>query len=388
MVKEKVGDLVKGPSHDWGHLDRVASFGLDLQKIYGGDPEVITMASYLHDLGRSEVGLIGKDSALQSVLLARPILEEIGIPEEKIDLVCQAIEEHDLPDVVPSTIEGEILKEADFLDGFGARGILRSLLWAGERGEDMEEVIKRLKEKMPKRIESLEFPESKKIAKGQYYFVEMFLSLLDQTPTIESERLTGKYIIFEGISGSGKETQARKLLEELELRDVKARIVFEPTLDAKLVLSKWRENVDDNMMELFFFIANRKRIMEGEILPALRAGEVVLSIRSRISTEVYQTKTDYELSLASFLQTFVPDADLILWFDLTSEEALTRITKRHDKTGESIGKFEKKAKLEVHRDKYKEILERYDNVIKINAVSSIESVHEEVVKTIKEFDLV
>jgi uncharacterized protein len=385
---QQIEEFLVSPSHDLGHLKRVASIGLTLQETHGGDPEVIMAASILHDLGRSEVKLIGKDSALESVRLARPILKEIGFSEEKIELVCQAIAEHDQADVRPTTIEGRILKEADFLDGFGARGILRSLLWSGERGENMEDIFHRFRVKMPKRIESLEFSESKSIARKQYYFVELFLSLLDQDPSLEREFLKGKYIIFEGISGSGKETQARKLLEELESRSIKARIVFEPTPDIKPVLIEWRKGVDDSLMELFLFVADRKRIMEGEILPALRAGEVVLGVRSKISTEVYQTETEYDLVFASFLQTFVPDPDLILWFDLSAEESVERILARSRKTGEARGKHEKMAKLKRHRSKYKMVLGRYENVVKIDAAPSIESIHKEIVRSMEEFDLV
>lgn len=388
ILWQKVETLPKGPSHDKEHLERVISYGLALQKIHGGDPEIIKAAAIFHDLGRVDTKLRGKESALESAHLARPILEQAGFPEGKIDHVCQVIAEHDQPEVRPTTSEGRILKDADFLDGFGARGILRSLLWTGERGKPLEEALERLRVKMPARIAGLEFPESKKIARKQYRFVELFLSLLEQPVSLETEQLTGKYIVFEGTSGTGKETQARKLVEELEAKGVKVRLVFEPTPDTKPVLAKWREEVDDHLMELFFYIADRRRIMEKEVLPALRSGEIVVSVRSWISTLVYQTETKQEETLTSFLHTFVLDPDLILWVDVAPEEALNRIGKRHRKTGEPFSKFEELEKLKLNRDKYRRALERFENVVRIDGAPSPEAVHQKVMRVLEQFQVV
>lgn len=376
----EIKSLPKGPSHDREHLKRVISYGSILQMVYGGDLAVIKAAARLHDLARADTQLRGRESALESARQARMILEQASFPQEKIHLTCQIIAEHDQPEIRPTTIEGRILKDADFLDGFGARGILRSLLWAGERGESLEEAIRRLKEKMPARVASLEFPESKKVAKREYRFVELFLSLLEQPISLETEELAGKYIIFEGISGSGKETQARMLVDQLRAQGAKARLVFEPTPDTKSVLAKWRGEVDDHVMELFFYTADRRRVMEKEVLPALRSGETVVSVRSWISTLVYEAESEQEKALVAFLHTFVPDPDLIIWFDIKPEDAIERLRSRHEETGEPFSKFEKLAKLSTHRDKYRGVLESFENVVRIDGTPSPESVHQEITK--------
>lgn len=378
---EETERKLSSPSHDRGHSERVIAYGLELQKIYGGDPEIILAAAILHDLGRADVNLKAKDSALEAGRLAGDILRNVGFPEEKINDVCIAISEHDQPDLIPSTIEGKILKDSDFLDGFGARGIFRSLLWSGERGESPEEVLKRLKEKMPTRTASLNFLESKKLAKKQYRFVELFLSLLEDRVPLETEPLTGKYIIFEGISAAGKETQARKLMEELLKGGIKVEIVFEPTPDLKPILFSWREGVDDTMMDFFLFIADRRRIMMKEVLPALRSGKTVISDRSIISNLVYQGETQYQLALALFLQLFVPEADIIFWMDVSEQESMRRIAKRK---GEPIGKFENIERLTRDRNKYGEVLKRFENVVKINGEQTIDEVHQEIMKNLPE----
>ncbi|MCL4390094.1 MAG: dTMP kinase [Patescibacteria group bacterium] len=379
-----VDNAVVGASHSDDHLKRVVATGLRFQRLYGGDEEIITAAAILHDLGRADKQLRGKESALESVHRARLVLEETGFPKEKIDAVCQAISEHDQPEFTPSTIEGKILKEADFLDGFGARGILRTLLWSGERGETMEETMHRLRVKMPARIAGLEFPESKKIAERQYRFVELFLSLLEEPTSLETEKLTGKYIVIEGTSGSGKDVQAEMLVGWYRKQGIKVRLVHEPTPDTKPTLASWRSEIDDHFMDMFFYIADRRRIMSKEILPALRAGETVIDVRSWIDTQVYEAETKQEEALVRFLHAFVPDMDLILWVDVEPEEAIKRIERRLTEENKPFSKFESLAKIESCRKRYREILGKLNNVVKINGMSSPESVHEEILKAVED----
>ena len=382
---QEVADLQLGSSHNENHLKRVVSTAMVLQEIYGGDVEIIRTAVILHDVGRVDTSFVGKDSALESVRRAGEILKRIGFPQEKNDLICQVISEHDQPDLRPATIEAKILKDADFLDGFGARGILRTLLWSGERGEPLGVTMHRLQVKMVERVKGLEFPESKKIAERQDQFVRLFLALLDEPVSLETEPLKGKYIIFEGTSGTGKETQARKLVDWLNSQGIKTRLVFEPTPDTKPVLAQWRDEVDDHLMEMFFYITDRRRIMSKEVMPALRAGEIAVSVRSRISTSVYETENAREEALASFLQTFVPDADLIFWMDIEDPTvAMERINKRHLELGEPLSKFEKTAKLKKDRDKYEEVLKGFKNVVRINGVSPAEEIHQEIVGVVAE----
>src|SRR5690606_16122227 len=123
------------------HLDRVLTFALALQSRYGGDVDVICAAVLLHDLGRSDPSLHGRASADLSVQRARDVLNLIGFPEAKVATTLQAIAEHDQPVVRPTTLEGRILKDADFLAGMGAMGVARSALWTGESGGSLADFL-------------------------------------------------------------------------------------------------------------------------------------------------------------------------------------------------------------------------------------------------------
>jgi len=386
-LHQQAEKLLLSPTHDINHSETVISFGLDLLERYGGDSEVFIAAAYFHDLARNyPSAFIGGDGARESARLAGPILEEVGFPTEKIDQVCQVIAEHDQPEMETTSIEAQILSEADFLAGFGPWGLLRSLVWSGERGEPLEKTMRRLKEKMPARIKSLRFPESKEYARRQYQFVRLFLAFLEQPVSLEKELLPGKYIVFEGTSGTGKETQARLLVEELERRGEKAVLVFEPTQNSKPVLAQWRLEIDSHLMELFFYITDRVRIMEKETLPTLKRGDTAVSIRSGVSTLVYETKDKQEEALVHFLHSLigVPEIDAVIHLDVPEDEAFERIQRRHIEKGEPLSKFEKRDKLKEDRKKYKEVLGDFERVTTIDGSPSISEVHQTIIKALEE----
>lgn len=162
-------------SHDEDHVENVLGYADRLHRIHGGDGKVILGAALLHDLGRSDTSLHGEASRDKSIELAVPILERNGFSEVEIARVCEVIADHDQPDQEPETIEGKILKDADFLDGFGERGIDRIITWtASHSAGTMEQALERLEVKMPQRIGSLTFEESREIARESYKIVDEF----------------------------------------------------------------------------------------------------------------------------------------------------------------------------------------------------------------------
>ena len=382
QILKKAEAFLTSGSHDREHIERVLGYAKALQETYGGDLEVIQLGAVLHDLGRSNKTLRGLASAEESVRLATPILERMSLDQERIKRVCQIIAEHDNPNFSPMLLEGKILKDADFLDGLGARGILRSIFWAGESGESVEDALYRLRVKMPERIRGLEFPESRRLAERQYKFVELFLCLLEQPPHLETETFPGKYTVFEGISGSGKETQARMLADELTEKDMASELVTEPTEETREILRKWRKDTNDPFVETFLFIADRKRVMETSVIPALREGKVVIGERSYISTLVYQTASRQEAAFVSFIHSFIPNFpafDLIFWIDVDPDEAFRRIEERRRQTGQPLGKFESLVYLKRHRGRYKDVLSKFNNVVRLEGSLGPGEIHREVV---------
>ncbi len=106
-------------------------------------------------------------------------------------------------------------------------------------------------------------------------------------------RLPGTFISFEGIDGSGKSTQARRLADHLQARGFDVVLTREPGGSAgaeeirALVLrgdpSRWSAET-----EILLFTAARRDHLERTILPALEAGKIVVCDRFADSTRMYQ----------------------------------------------------------------------------------------------------
>ena len=193
----------------------------------------------------------------------------------------------------------------------------------------------------------------------------------------------GKLIVFEGISGTGKETQAKLLKEYLTTQGIVSHIVFHPTPDLKEVLGLWRKTRSiDHITEIYLLLADRSDRVRQVIKPALEKGEWVICLRNWMSALVYQTKTDEERAwVTQEFARFEPTPDFLFFFDIAPEAALVRITKRHEQTGEPRGKFETLEHLTKKRAAYREILKSIKHV-RLDASQSIDTIHQHIQKHI------
>ena len=99
-------------------------------------------------------------------------------------------------------------------------------------------------------------------------------------------------LTFEGIDGSGKSTQARRLNEHLQEHGHETLLVREPggtelSEEVRSVLLKPSLNVHP-MAELLLFSAARTQLVTERIRPALEAGRIVICDRFYDSTTAYQ----------------------------------------------------------------------------------------------------
>lgn len=371
------------PSHGFDHLWNVASYAFELGKIYKANRDVVVAASLVHDLGRNRASLHGKKSALYSVELAVPILKKVGYPHQEIKDITQAVQDHDQPGLSSKLLEARILKDADFLDGFGVRGLLRSVYYTAEAGEPMVKAFERLTKKMANRYLGLEFPESVRIAQEQYNLTKLLMTYLKKEVDFKDKIYPGKFIVFEGISGTGKETQAKLLAKYLEEHKQPTKIIYHPTPTLKKILNLWRKEKENLLSEAFFFIGDRLECTRSKILPLLKSGNVVISLRNRISTLVYQVTNTRQEELIDYLYSiFEPVPDVIFYFYLKPETALLRIEKRTKETGEKKGKFERLDLLRKKQNRYERILKNCKNVIKVDATKSIDEIHQYVVNSL------
>lgn len=104
------------------------------------------------------------------------------------------------------------------------------------------------------------------------------------------------YIVFEGMVGSGKSTQSKKLFEYLQEKypDRKIIHVREPgsTIIAQeirlLAQSRVFEEEMDPICEAYLYAASRAQSLRHLVRPTLEAGGIVIADRSFISSLAYQ----------------------------------------------------------------------------------------------------
>lgn len=122
MLDEGSGDA----AHDYDHLVRVIALADRIQASEGGNLPTIWAAVALHDIGQERERSHGGDHASIGAALAEELLINTPFPQEHIPAVQQAIKEHRMTGgVIPQTLEGRILYDADKLDILGAIGIGR-----------------------------------------------------------------------------------------------------------------------------------------------------------------------------------------------------------------------------------------------------------------------
>lgn len=379
-IWKEVAGLNLSPSHDRWHIDRVLEYAKELAKIYGGDLEVLTAAVIMHDLGREEPSLRGTESSQKSVKLAEKILQRAQFPPTKIPGVLIAISEHDQSELHPSTLEGRILKDADFLAGFGPWGILRIAMWAGETKGGVDQIFDRLENRMPKRLENLEFPESRKIAKREMAFTRLFGSMLRKNLELRVLEQKGIYIVLEGISGSGKDTQAERLKIRLTKIGKNVLLRSEPTELYKRARDLWEDQKGDPLVQTFLLMADRYKQIKTDERPALEAGQVVITVRSYLSTVVYQASTAGQRDFIDFFHQFVPIPDIVFVLDLPAESAHKRCEDRAKAEGRKLGEFETFGALEQLRAGYLDMVQhrRGEDLIIIDAENSKEEIESEI----------
>lgn len=148
--------------------------------------------------------------------------------------------------------------------------------------------------------------------------------------------MKGKFIVFEGIDGAGKTTQARLLEDALRKRGIDAVRIREP--GATPAGEKIRDLLLDpssalNMRcELFLYMAARAQLVQERIVPLVKSGRWVIGDRYLYSSAAYQGEAG-GLGMARVMQIgelaiegAVPD--LVFLMDMDPAKAARRTAQR------------------------------------------------------------
>lgn len=157
------------------------------------------------------------------------------------------------------------------------------------------------------------------------------------------------FIVIEGIDGTGKSTQARKLAEHFTADGREVVLSREPTDGPWGALL--RNSAETGRLspeeELETFLKDRRQHVEQLIAPALEAGKIVILDRYYFSTMAYQGARGFDpQKIREDNEAFAPVPDFLLILDLDVDIALTRIGSR----GDTANEFEQRANLERCRE--------------------------------------
>lgn len=136
FVKEKLANAEGG--HDWFHIQRVYKNALLIAKGENCDETVVKLGALLHDIADSKFHA-GDETVGPKV--AREFLENEGVSESIISHVIQIIDNISFKggktEKTFSSIELDIVQDADRLDAIGAIGIARAFNYGGFKNRAM-----------------------------------------------------------------------------------------------------------------------------------------------------------------------------------------------------------------------------------------------------------
>jgi dTMP kinase len=196
--------------------------------------------------------------------------------------------------------------------------------------------------------------------------------------------MSGKFIVFDGLPGSGKGTQIKKVFEYIFDKDKKfdnILITDEPTqgpfgLEIRKLFKKQKTS-DDFKSELFeLFALDRQWHIDEIIKPALEKNFVVLCDRYKYSSIAYQTVqgTDFEKVFSKHKNFLSPDLALI--FDVSPSVACDRMFSANDEKRKNSDKFRDKEFIESLRDYFIDLPKKLpdENIKIVDANLSIDNV--------------
>ncbi|HEX3891591.1 MAG TPA: dTMP kinase [Terracidiphilus sp.] len=210
----------------------------------------------------------------------------------------------------------------------------------------------------------------------------------------------GCFITLEGLDGSGKTTQIKRLTVWMQKRGLTPVVTRQPGGTATgdriraLLLDSGSTPIAP-MAEMALMFADRAQCIAEVIEPALATGKIVLCDRFTDSTEAYQgggrelgspTVLELHRLICGNLQ---PDLTLLLLpsLEICLERARHRNDRQTSQSGKDEGRFEQEKDAFFSRvwQKYREIAKRESQrVVLIEGNLTVEEVHEQIVETVSE----
>ena len=186
----------EGTGHDWWHMVRVVNNALTIGRAENANLFLIELSAWLHDIGDHK---FHKETDAQERLITQ-ILDDVGlkkeIQKEILAIVASVSYKGAKVETLPSTLEGQVVQDADRLDAIGAIGIARAFAYGGNKERllyhpeqppvmhndfeayknDKGHTVNHFYEKLLLLKERMQTSTGKKMAEDRHVYMESFLS--------------------------------------------------------------------------------------------------------------------------------------------------------------------------------------------------------------------
>ncbi|MCR5624648.1 MAG: HD domain-containing protein [Lachnospiraceae bacterium] len=136
IIKNQIKNFFAGDSsgHDYWHSLRVYNNAIRLAEDTECDKEIVSLAALLHDVDDAKI------YHTENYENARRMMKEAGYGNDTVEMVVKIIGEISFrgeESIVPESIEGKIVQDADRLDAMGAIGIARTFAYGGYKNKEL-----------------------------------------------------------------------------------------------------------------------------------------------------------------------------------------------------------------------------------------------------------
>jgi len=194
--------------------------------------------------------------------------------------------------------------------------------------------------------------------------------------------MLGKFIVFEGLDGSGISTQSGLLYDYFSKKGKKTVLTKEQTngLIGGLIKAGLRHEWKTTPLALqLLFAADRSHHLDKQINPAINNGKIVICDRYILSTLAFGS-LDVDMQFLKEINSKFPAPDITFILDVLPKICLQRITKSRF----HAELFEEEEKLNKIRKAYLSLKNYFPNTFLIDGNRSIEEVHKDIIKIVEE----